>query len=59
MRYLDEMMPAIEGTDTVEAVVTNTRRLAADLVITAILRAMAVKKIKHPIDSVFIVITFL
>ncbi len=33
---LDEEVQAIEGTDTVEAVVTNKRRLEADLVIIAI-----------------------
>ena len=34
--FLDEEVQAIEGTDTVEAVVTNKRRLEADLVIIAI-----------------------
>ena len=34
--FLDEEVQAIEGTDTVEAVVTNKRRLEADLVIVAI-----------------------
>ena len=34
--YTDEEVQAIEGTDTVEAVVTNKRRLEADLVIMAV-----------------------
>lgn len=34
--FLDEEVQAIEGTDTVKAVVTNKRRLEADLVIIAI-----------------------
>lgn len=34
--YIDEQVQALEGTDTVKAVVTNKRRLEADLVVMAV-----------------------